>query len=113
MSDASPILSLPYILPSQAQKHVTHNEALQRLDVLVQPAVLDRDRSAPPAAPAAGARHLVGPGAEGAWAGREEAFAVWDAEAAVWRFLAPQPGWQTFVLAEGRGSSSPPRAGAR
>lgn len=63
MSDASPILSLPYILPSQAQKHVTHNEALQRLDVLVQPAVLDRDRSAPPVAPAAGARHLVGPGA--------------------------------------------------
>ncbi|AZB57947.1 DUF2793 domain-containing protein (plasmid) [Cereibacter sphaeroides] len=103
MSDASPILSLPYILPSQAQKHVTHNEALQRLDVLVQPAVLDRDRSAPPAAPAAGARHLVGPGAEGAWAGREEALAVWDAEAAVWRFLAPQPGWQTFVLAEGAG----------
>ena len=29
-------LALPYIMPSQAQKHVTHNEALQILDALVQ-----------------------------------------------------------------------------
>ena len=30
-------LSLPYILASQAQKHVTHNEAIRALDCLVQP----------------------------------------------------------------------------
>lgn len=36
MSDVSPVLALPYILPAQAQKHVTHNEALARLDVAVQ-----------------------------------------------------------------------------
>ncbi|MCE6958650.1 DUF2793 domain-containing protein [Cereibacter sphaeroides] len=102
MSDTSPILSLPYILPSQAQKHVTHNEALQLLDVLVQPAVLDRDRTAPPAAPAEGARHLVAAGATGAWAGHAGEFAVWTEEGR-WRFLAPEPGWQTFVLAEGAG----------
>ena len=28
----TPKLSLPYILPGQAQKHVTHNEALSILD---------------------------------------------------------------------------------
>lgn len=103
MSDTSPILQLPYILPSQAQKHVTHNEALRLLDVLVQPTVLDRDRTAPPASPAAGARHLVPAGATGAWAGHTDEIAVWEAETGVWRFLAPQPGWQTFVLAEGAG----------
>ena len=39
MSDNSPRLDLPFILPSQAQKHVTHNEALRLLDALVQLAV--------------------------------------------------------------------------
>ena len=36
MSDLSPILSLPLLQASQAQKHVTHNEALMQLDLLVQ-----------------------------------------------------------------------------
>lgn len=31
--DLSPVLSLPLIQPAQAQKHVTHNEALRLLDV--------------------------------------------------------------------------------
>ena len=34
MTDISNSLSLPYILPNQAQKHVTHNEALRILDVV-------------------------------------------------------------------------------
>jgi hypothetical protein len=33
--DQTPNLKLPYILPSQAQKHVTHNEALRLLDAVV------------------------------------------------------------------------------
>lgn len=41
-------LKLPYILPSQAQKHVTHNEALRLLDGIVQLAVLGRDLTVPP-----------------------------------------------------------------
>ena len=52
MSDQSTILSLPHILPSQAQKHVTHNEALRLLDVMVQLAVTQRTLAAPPASPA-------------------------------------------------------------
>lgn len=41
MPDTTANLGLPFILPAQAQKHVTHNEALQRLDVLVQAVVWD------------------------------------------------------------------------
>ncbi|KKM25255.1 hypothetical protein LCGC14_1596850, partial [marine sediment metagenome] len=51
MSDVSANLTLPFLQPSQAQKHVTHNEALQRLDLLVQLSVLDRDLTAPPGSP--------------------------------------------------------------
>jgi hypothetical protein len=51
MSDATTHLLLPYILAAQAQKHVTHNEALRLLDAMVQLSVLDRTRTAPPASP--------------------------------------------------------------
>ncbi|NIB59611.1 DUF2793 domain-containing protein, partial [Agrobacterium tumefaciens] len=41
MTEQTARLRLPYILPSQAQKHVTHNEALQRLDAIVQLVIKD------------------------------------------------------------------------
>lgn len=56
-------LDLPFIMPSQAQKHVTHNEALLVLDALLHCAVEDRTRGEPPAAPAEGQRHIVAAGA--------------------------------------------------
>ena len=42
-------LDLPYIMPSQAQKHVTHNEAIRALDAILQLTVLSRSVSSPPA----------------------------------------------------------------
>jgi hypothetical protein len=62
-------LQLPYLLASQAQKHVTHNEALRLLDGLVQLAVIDRDLTAPPGSPADGDRYIVASGATGEWSG--------------------------------------------
>ncbi len=59
--DSSTHLELPFILPEQAQKHVTHNEAIAALDTLTQLAVLDRDLGTPPADPAVGDRYIVGP----------------------------------------------------
>ena len=66
MSDATTHLLLPYILAAQAQKHVTHNEALRLLDGLVQLSVLDRDLTAPPGSPTDGDRYIVGSGATAA-----------------------------------------------
>ncbi len=97
--DLSPVLSLPLIQPAQAQKHVTHNEALRLLDVLVQPAVTSRSTATPPALPAQGARWIVRAGATGAWAGQDGAIALYDQED--WVFLAPLPGWQALVIDEG------------
>ena len=70
-AETTELLGLPYIAPSQAQKHVTHNEASRTLDALVQLAVKSRDLAAPPADPAPGRRHIVAAGATGAWAGKD------------------------------------------
>lgn len=99
MSDTSPILSLPLIQPSQAQKHVTHNEALLLLDAVVQLAVEDRDRTDPPALPELGQRHIVPTGATGDWAGQTGKVAVWTGQA--WRFVVPSVGWRAEVLSDG------------
>ncbi len=57
--DQTPNLKLPYILPSQAQKHVTHNEALRLLDAVVHLSVRSRSRTDAPETPAGGDRYLV------------------------------------------------------
>lgn len=95
MSDISANLSLPFILPSQAQKHVTYNEGMRRLDTLVQLAVLAADQTAPPTAPEDGDRYIVPAGATGIWAGHEGAIAVFEGTG--WQFLTPAKGWIGWV----------------
>ncbi|NBJ11517.1 DUF2793 domain-containing protein [Microvirga arsenatis] len=92
---STPHLALPLIAAAQAQKHVTHNEALAALDALVQLAVKERGRTVPPAAPQEGDRFLVGEGATGAFAGREGRIALFDLGA--WRFFTPRAGWRLLV----------------
>ncbi len=91
-------LALPYIAAAQAQKHVTHNEAIRALDVIVQLSVLDRDLSEPPGAPADGERYLAASGASGAWAGKDLNIAAWQDGA--WAFFAPREGWLVWVADE-------------
>jgi hypothetical protein len=98
MSDTSTHLGLPYLLAAQAQKHVTHNEALRLLDAMVQLSALDRTRTTPPASPADGDRHLVASGATGLWAGWDLNVAFWVD--GVWMRLVPRPGWLVWVAAE-------------
>ncbi|KMK63968.1 DUF2793 domain-containing protein [Puniceibacterium sp. IMCC21224] len=100
MPDSSARLSLPFLMPSQAQKHVTHNTALERLDVLVQPQVLDLAATIPPDPPGAGATYVLGLGATNAWAGKDGMLASWNDNA--WLFLQPQEGWQVLLLPEAR-----------
>ncbi len=95
---STPHLSLPLLAAAQAQKHVTHNEALASLDALVQLAVKERNRAAPPASPAEGDRFIVGEGATGAFANQEGNIALFDLGS--WRFFTPHPGWQAYVEAE-------------
>ena len=98
--EQSPNLELPYIMPSQAQKHVTHNEAIRMIDALVHLAVLDRHLATPPGEPDAGDRYIVAGGAEAAWEGRDGSVAAWQDGA--WAFLQPRSGWRAWVLDEAR-----------
>jgi len=100
MPDTSPRLALPYIQPSQAQKHVTHNEGMQILDALVQLAVASRTVTAPPANPGPTLCHIVPAGATGAWAGQTGRIAA-QSEGGGWVFLMPAPGWRAWVADEG------------
>lgn len=100
-SQTSTHLALPFIQPAQAQKHVTHNEALNRLDILVHLCVATATDAAPPAAPANGARFLLPGGAVGAWAGQQAGtLAVHENDA--WIFHAPHTGWTAWIENEGR-----------
>ncbi len=97
MSD-TPNLRLPYIDGGQAQKHVTHNEALRMLDAAIQIAVRDRTRTVPPASPIEGQRHVVPVGAGGAWSGHAQSIATWQDGA--WAFLEPNAGWCIWSIAD-------------
>ena len=96
--DQSPNLSLPYLLPNQAQKHVTVNEALRLLDSLVQLRVLSRTTGTPPASPVEGDRYVVPAGASGAWAGSDGAIAAYIDGA--WALLPAQEGHIAWVSDE-------------
>lgn len=98
--DVSANLSMPYIQPSQAQKHVTHNEALRQLDALVQLSVRSATQAAPPPAPNDGDRFLLPAGSTGGWAGHDGDIAVFQDVA--WAFYAPNTGWQAWIEDEGK-----------
>ncbi|QFT61365.1 DUF2793 domain-containing protein [Roseivivax sp. THAF30] len=95
----SAALGLPFMAPSQAQKHVTFNEALRRLDLVVQLSVQGRD-DAPPEAPSENTRFIVGASPSGAWIGHANDIAIF--EPGGWTFTAPQQGWQAWIALEGR-----------
>lgn len=97
--DATANLKLPFIMPSQAQKHVTHNEGLLLLDAIVQLAVLDRDLTEAPEAPLEGDRYIVAAPAVGAWEGKDGRVAAFQDGA--WVFFEPRPGWRAWVADEG------------
>ena len=94
----TPNLRLPYILAAQAQKHVTHNEAIRALDAIVQLSVVDRDLGAPPGAPDDGDRYIVAASPSGAWSGQTGKIAAYQDGA--WAYYAPEEGWIAWVADE-------------
>ncbi len=96
LSQTSPRLALPLIQPAQAQKHVTHNEAIAALDLLVQLAVTGFDATQPPGDPAEGEVHALGPAPTGAWQGQGGRLASFRDGG--WVFVTPQQGWRAWDL---------------
>lgn len=91
-------LQLPTIAAAQAQKHVTHNQALSALDAVVQLNILDQTLASPPASPAEGDRYSVASGATGDWAGFDGQIAAY--QDGVWSFYSPQEGWLAWDVSQ-------------
>jgi hypothetical protein len=89
----------PLLEAGQAQKHVTVNEALTRLDALAAGVVLSRTLASPPSAPADGDLYVAPAGAVGAWVGRAGMLALWDNGG--WSFAPPVEGRRYWVEDEG------------
>lgn len=85
-------LGLPLVAAAQAQKHVTVNESLIRLDALVQLSLGSVGSAVPPVSPEEGEAHAVGQGASGDWSGHDGQVAVFANGG--WVFLTPEIGWQ-------------------
>ncbi len=81
-------LLLPYILQSQSQKEVTHNDALNILDVLIQAVVQEVGLNTPPGSPTVGQCWVVGSSPTGAWAGKASQIAQ-AVDGGGWFFVAP------------------------
>ncbi len=87
-------LGLPYIITAQAQKEVTHNEALNALDVFVTRVVTDFTNT-PPDSPAEGDIHIVGTSPTGTFVGHDNELAQYLTGG--WIFYTPYK-WLDVVV---------------
>lgn len=96
----TPRLKLPLIAASQAQKHVTHNEAILMLDMLSGViAVASRGLFASPPSPSDGDIHILAAGGVGAWAGWAAGDLALRVDGA-WRRVRPSPGMVASIIDE-------------
>lgn len=90
---------LPLITPQQAQKHVTHNEALTLVDGLMHLAVRSFGQNSPPPSVEVDDAFVVGVSPVGDWYGHAGKLAF--NTAAGWRFVLPRLGMVALDLASG------------
>lgn len=87
MPNITPRLALPFIQTAQAQKEVTHNNALNALDALMRPVVQSMNVNTPPGSPTIGDCHIVGSAPTGAFVGHSNKIAYYSENG--WLFYAP------------------------
>jgi len=90
---------LPLLQPAQAQKHVTVNDGLMRLDGLVNLVLQSVSAASPAVAVTDGQCWAVPFGAAGVWAGQAGRIAI--GANGGWVFAEPQRGQRAFVVDQG------------
>jgi hypothetical protein len=92
---------LPMLAVSQAQKEITHNEALVRIDALLHTAIEGVSSSVPPVDDTdIGKCWLVGNAPTAVWTGQADSIAVYIGGG--WRHIAPQDGMRIWNRANHR-----------
>ena len=92
-------LGMPLLQPSQAQKHVTVNEGLMRLDGMVNLVLQSATAASPPGAVIDGQCWGVPTGGQGDWTGQDGKIALGSNGG--WVFVAPSMGMRAFVADRG------------
>ena len=100
MTITTPRLDLPFIEAAQAQKHVTHNAALEVLDIVVQLRVQRINATVPPVSPVEGHAYALGSAPTGAWAGHDGQIASVARDG--WVFVSPGTGWRVWDIQAAR-----------
>lgn len=93
----TPHLGLTLVEQSQAQKEVTVNMALMRIDAVLNSAAISRAVSTPPLEPQEGDVYIVAAAATDSWAGKDGHVAYFEQ---IWRFIAPNDGMMLWVQDE-------------
>ncbi len=88
-------LGLPLLQAAQAQKHVTVNDALVRIDAAAQLVLQSVDQNTPPGLASDGDCYGVAAGGVNEWAGQDGKVAVRSNGG--WVFLSPQRGWRARI----------------
>jgi hypothetical protein len=90
-------LALPYLAVGQAQKHVTVNESLRKLDAIIQLSVVSATTAAEPSTPTDGAVYIIPSGKSGThWSAFANGSLGYYRDGA-WVEIAPREGWLAFV----------------
>jgi hypothetical protein len=97
----TPRFAFPYLFTGQAQKELTHNEALVAIDTLLHP-IVEGVQNTPITslnAADAGKSWRVGNAPTGLWLNRAGQIASWAGGG--WRYVIPSAGMQVFNRANG------------
>ena len=94
----TPNLEIRLLEAAQAQKEITVNEALMRLDALSLRGALARAQTPPPA-PQDADIYIIGDAPQGVWADYAQHITYFDQ---IWRFIAPKAAMILWVEADRR-----------
>ena len=87
-------LNIALVEQAQAQKEVTVNQALTRIDALLNTGAKSRTTNTPPVSPVSGDLYIIGSSPTGAWLSQAGNLAYYDQ---VWKFIVPNTGVTLWV----------------
>lgn len=90
-------LLITLVEQAQAQKEVTINTAISRMDAILNTGAIDKDLATPPGSPVAGDVYIVAASPTGAWSGKAGQVAYYDQ---TWQFIVPKEGMSLWVKDE-------------
>lgn len=87
-------INITLLEQGQAQKEITVNEALQKIDAILNIGAVSIGDTTPPVSPSNGDVYIVGNSATGDWSGYDNNIAYFET---IWKFISPNEGMSLWV----------------